>query len=243
MRLSVSITNDSWPGGTVGLGPELARVAPGRSGGSPGLRDARGPYRARLPRRADGAGAARHDGQRGHLPAAEHAHQGGHDARRTVRRTGVARPGGRVPRGPRRSWSAAPASAGRCGSWPATPTPATCSTSPTVGARSGTSWLCEPGRDGRGAVRALFVLPSGSLNHAALKRPASKTPCASVLSPGWSYDSKTTPRDASSAIVWSRSSTNHPFLVGGESKLVLVEAPRPVEVGYGQQCLNSAEPS
>src|ERR687895_1303955 len=61
-----------------------------------------------------------------------------------------------------------------------------------------------------------IVLPSGSLTQAALKRPASKKPRSSVLIPGWSYCSKSTPRDASSPIVWSRSSTNQPASVAGD---------------------------
>jgi hypothetical protein len=54
------------------------------------------------------------------------------------------------------------------------------------------------------------------LTQAALKWPASKTPRSSVASPGWSYCSKTTPRDASSSIVCSRSSTNQPASVAGD---------------------------
>jgi hypothetical protein len=47
---------------------------------------------------------------------------------------------------------------------------------------------------------ALTQLATGSLIQAALKRPASKTPRSSVLMPGWSYRSQTTPRDASSSM-------------------------------------------
>src|SRR5829696_3607229 len=72
---------------------------PGRPQERSGLGDARGLYDARLPRRADRADPARHDGHRGHVPAAERADQGRDDARRALRRPRVARRRRRLPGG------------------------------------------------------------------------------------------------------------------------------------------------
>jgi hypothetical protein len=97
MKLSVSLTNYSWPGGPRGLAghvldlarqvddagidtlwvaDHLLQMDPNASIDEP---DARGVLDARLHRRRDAAGAARHDGHLGPDPPACAADQDRHD--------------------------------------------------------------------------------------------------------------------------------------------------------------------
>ena len=203
MKLSIAVTNYSWPGGPAGIAPRLAELArtvdncrarhpvgrrsPLADGPQRQHRrtDARGLHHPRLPRRRHHRRPARHDGHLGDDALTRAAGQDRHHPRRPLGRPGLARCRRRLPvRHPRRWRHRSPQA--RCPRAGLRRTPAA---TPTT-SRSRSAAASPPGRRPASSPTAAAGSP----------RTASTTSCSSPPAPGTPAETSTpfsTPPDPS----------------------------------------------